>query len=264
MIGAGLGAGRGIEASTTTDLGTSKALTSTGFAAWGAWTGAFAGALASRDSHEVTLGGLFGANLGALLGYGLVKTDLVHPHDFGWLRLAGAVGTALGGGVRAALSSKDDPRPALAGLAAGPLLGIATGAVLVPRLRSASSSGESHAPWIPGRKAAGVSFKLGDSASGIQRPVKRASGRYDVLTIPILVVIVRGPWFDDCSRSASHLRFYLVLRPPYDRCASWIVHTRTIAANSTTGQTHPGRPSMRRCTGRGSAPSCMRWRAERW
>jgi hypothetical protein len=138
LIGAGLGAGLGVAAATTTDLGAGKALTSTGFAAWGAWTGAFAGAFASRDSHEVTLGGLGGANLGALVGYGLVKADLVDPRDFGWLSLAGTVGTALGGGVGAALSSKDDPRPILAGLAAGPLLGIATGAVLVPRLRSSS------------------------------------------------------------------------------------------------------------------------------
>ena len=163
LIGAGLGAGLGVATATSTDLGTSKALTSTGFAAWGAWTGAFAGALASRDSHEVTLGGLGGANLGALLGYGLVKTDLVDPRDFGWLSLAGAVGTALAGGVGAALSSKDDPRLALAGLAAGPLVGIATGAVLVPRLRA---SGSSQSMFVPGRQVAGVSFRLGDSAGG--------------------------------------------------------------------------------------------------
>jgi hypothetical protein len=123
--------------------------------------GAFSGALASRDSHEVTLGGLGGANVGALLGYGLVKTDLVDPRDFGWLSLAGALGTALGGGVGAALSSKDDPRPALAGLAVGPLLGLATGAVLVPRLRSSS---ESHSMFVPARKVAGLSVHLGDSA----------------------------------------------------------------------------------------------------
>ena len=162
LIGAGLGAGLGVAAATSTDLGTSKALTSTGFAAWGAWMGAFSGALASRDPHEVTLGGLGGANLGALIGYGLVKTDLVDPRDFGWLSLAGAIGTALGGGVGAALSSKDDPRPALAGLAAGPLLGLATGAVLVPRLRSSS---ESHSMFVPGRKVAGMSVHLGDSDS---------------------------------------------------------------------------------------------------
>jgi hypothetical protein len=81
--------------------------------------------------------------------------------------LAGAVGTALGGGVGAALSSKDDPRPALAGLPAGPLLGIATGGVLVPRLRtsasSSSPSGDCHALWSPGRKVAGFSAQLGDS-----------------------------------------------------------------------------------------------------
>jgi hypothetical protein len=51
----------------------------------GAWTGAFT----SRDSHQVTFGDLGGANLGALVGYGLVKTDLVDPRDFGWLSLAG-------------------------------------------------------------------------------------------------------------------------------------------------------------------------------
>jgi hypothetical protein len=164
LIGAGLGASLGVAAATTTDLGAGKALTSTGFAAWGVWTGAFAGAFASRDSHEVTLGGLGGANLGALVGYGLVKTDLVDPRDFGWLSLAGTVGTALGGGVGAALSSKDDPRPILAGLAAGPLLGLATGAVLVPRLRSSSSSGDSHAMWIPGRKVAGFSLHLGSES----------------------------------------------------------------------------------------------------
>jgi hypothetical protein len=77
--------------------------------------------------------------------------------------LAGTLGTALGGGLGAALSSKDDPRPALAGLAAGPLLGIATGAVLVPRLRSPSSS---HALWLPGRKVAGFSTQLGDATAG--------------------------------------------------------------------------------------------------
>jgi|WetSurMetagenome_2_1015567.scaffolds.fasta_scaffold272541_1 hypothetical protein len=135
-------------------------------AAWGAWMGAWTGAFASRDSHEVTFGGLAGANLGALAGYGLVKTDLVDPRDFGWLSLAGALGTALGGGVGAALSSKDDPRPILAGVAAGPLLGLATGAVLVPRLRS---SGESHSMFVAGRKVAGVSLRLSDSTTGSDR-----------------------------------------------------------------------------------------------
>jgi hypothetical protein len=166
LIGAGLGAGLGVAAATSSDLGASKALTSIGFTAWGAWMGAWTGALASRDSHEVTFGGLGGANLGALVGYGLVKTDLVDPRDFGWLSLAGAIGTALGGGVGAALSSKDDPRPILAGVAAGPLLGLATGAVLVPRLRS---SGESHSMFVPGRKVAGVSLRLNDSTTGSER-----------------------------------------------------------------------------------------------
>ena len=46
------------------------------------------------------------------------------------------------------------------GLAAGPLLGIATGAIVVPRLRS---SGDSHAMFVPGRKVAGMSFNLGNS-----------------------------------------------------------------------------------------------------
>jgi hypothetical protein len=161
LIGAGLGTGLGVAAAaTTSDIGTSKALTSVGFAAWGAWMGAFSGALASRDSHEVTLGGLGGANLGALAGYGLVQTDWVNPRDFGWLSLTAAIGTALGGGLGAALSSKDDPSPALAGLAAGSLVGLATGAIVVPRLRS---SAESHSLWAPARTVAGVSLHGGET-----------------------------------------------------------------------------------------------------
>jgi hypothetical protein len=40
--------------------------------------GAWAGAFASRDSHEVTFGGLAGANLGALAGYRSCGT---HPKN---------------------------------------------------------------------------------------------------------------------------------------------------------------------------------------
>ena len=49
---------------------------------------------------------------------------------------------------------------------AGPLLGIATGAVLMPRLRS---SGESHSMFVPGRRVAGFSMRLADSATGSER-----------------------------------------------------------------------------------------------
>jgi hypothetical protein len=136
--------------------------------------GAFSGALASRDSHEVTFGGLGGANLGALLGYGLLKTSLVDARDFGWLSLAGAVGTALGGGLGSAFSSKDDPRPVLAGLAVGPLVGLVTGAIVMPSLRS---SGDSHSLFFSGRKVAGLSLRLGEGVASTEAmPIESPPG----------------------------------------------------------------------------------------
>ena len=50
-----------------------RALPAAGFAGWGAWMGSFAGALIDRNPHEVTLGGLAGANVGFLAGWGLLK-----------------------------------------------------------------------------------------------------------------------------------------------------------------------------------------------
>jgi hypothetical protein len=86
----------------------------------------------------VTLGGVAGANLGFLVGYGLTRWETIEPRDFGWLSLFGAAGTALGGGVGALLSDRSDPRPVLLGLAAGPAIGLLTGAFVMPHLHAAS------------------------------------------------------------------------------------------------------------------------------
>jgi hypothetical protein len=96
--------------------------------------GSFAGALIDRDAHEVTLGGLGGANLGFLTGWGLLKAEVVEPRDFGWLSAFGAAGTVVGGGVGALFSTRENSRPALAGLLIGPAVGLTAGAVVLPHL----------------------------------------------------------------------------------------------------------------------------------
>lgn len=135
LVGASLGATLGLARSLREEEQVSRTLAAGGFAAWGLWVGAFGGALLNRDPHEVTAGGLLGANVGMGVGYGLLATHLVEPRDFGWLSLFGAAGTALGGGAGAVLSSHSDPRPVLAGLTIGPAVGIAAGAIALPRLR---------------------------------------------------------------------------------------------------------------------------------
>ena len=141
LLGGGLGASLGLASGAGPGQGASRTLAAGGFAAWGAWVGAFSGALANRDPHEVTLGGLAGANLGAAVGYGLLAKDWVEPRDFGWISLFGAAGAVLGGGVGAVLSSQTDPRPVLAGLTIGPAMGITAGALVLPRLHSYLRSG---------------------------------------------------------------------------------------------------------------------------
>jgi hypothetical protein len=136
LLGGGLGASLGLASGVGPSQGAGRTLAAGGFAAWGAWVGAFSGALANRDPHEVTLGGLAGANLGAAVGYSLLARDWVEPRDFGWISLFGAAGAVLGGGVGAILSSQADPRPVLAGLTIGPAVGITAGALVLPRLHS--------------------------------------------------------------------------------------------------------------------------------
>jgi len=138
-------------------------LVASGFSAWGGWIGSFSGAFVNRDPHEVVLGGLAAANLGFLVGYGALKYDLVDPRDFAWISLAGALGTALGGGAGAVMSSQSDPRPVLAGLAAGPLVGLATGAIIVPRMRHKAAVAYLSAPQV-----AGARYDLPDENEGRQ------------------------------------------------------------------------------------------------
>ncbi len=164
LVGAGIGASLGLASSSDSDgLSMQQALVASGFSAWGGWVGSFAGAFANRDPHEVVLGGLAAANLGFVAGYGALRYDLVEPRDFAWLSLAGALGTALGGGVGAALSSSSDPRPVLAGLAVGPVVGIGAGTFIVPWLRAKAATVSYRSPG----RVAGAHFDL--AADGRQR-----------------------------------------------------------------------------------------------
>jgi hypothetical protein len=167
LIGAGLGATLGLASSAdASGLNMQQALVASGFSAWGGWVGSFAGAFANRDPHEVVLGGLAAANLGFFAGYGALRYDLVEPRDFGWLSLAGALGTALGGGAGAVFSTASDPRPVLAGLALGPVVGIGTGALIVPHLRHKAETSSS---FFRAPKVAGARFKLLSDSEGKQR-----------------------------------------------------------------------------------------------
>lgn len=166
LVGAGLGAGLGLASSMDSDgLSMQQALVASGFSAWGGWVGSFTGALANRDPHEVVLGGLAAANVGFLAGYGALRYDWVAPRDFAWLSLAGALGTALGGGVGAALSSQSNPRPVLAGLAAGPVVGIGAGALIVPWLRHKA---EASVAYRRAPQVAGTHFDLSVQAESKQ------------------------------------------------------------------------------------------------
>jgi hypothetical protein len=146
LVGAGVGSTLGLVVASNPRWMQGRGLPAAGFAGWGAWMGAFGGALINRDPHEVTLGGLAGANAGMLSGLGLLASGLVEPRDFGWLSAFGAGGTVLGGGVGALFSTRTDPRPALAGLLVGPAVGLATGALVLPHLRGI---GRADAPASP-------------------------------------------------------------------------------------------------------------------
>jgi hypothetical protein len=133
-VGGGVGTALGLAVSASPPDEHSSTPAAAGFAAWGAWTGAFAGSLGKADTHDIVLGGLLGANAGFLTGYSLLKADLVEPRDFGWLSLFGAIGTVTGAGVGAGVS-QGNPTAIRAGLAVGPIAGMITGAFVLPKLR---------------------------------------------------------------------------------------------------------------------------------
>ncbi|MEO7670098.1 MAG: hypothetical protein ABIW57_12210, partial [Polyangia bacterium] len=156
MFGAGVGTALGLAANATIDSTGTGAPAVAGFTAWGAWMGAFAGSLFARDAHEITAGGLVGSNLGLLAGYGLLHTGAVDPGDFGWLSLFGAIGTVAGAGAGAPFASRGEPRPILAGLAVGPAVGMAVGALVLPRLRAARDAAA--APTVAWRSSGAAVF----------------------------------------------------------------------------------------------------------
>src|SRR5204863_5330242 len=137
LAGAGIGTAFGIAgASLLHDNFTSIAPPAAGFGAWGGWIGAFGAAFENRNRFTVTSGGVIGTDLGFAAGYALVRSGVVDSSDFGWLSLFGAAGTVLGAGVGAPLSTTTNPRPVLAGLSIGPLVGMGAGVWALPRLRA--------------------------------------------------------------------------------------------------------------------------------
>jgi hypothetical protein len=135
LVGGGVGTALGLAISASPPDDHSSTPAAAGFAAWGAWMGAFTGSLVKSDTHDIVLGGLLGANAGFLAGYGLLKADLVEPRDFGWLSLFGALGTVTGAGVGAG-ASQGNPTAIRAGLAIGPAAGMIAGAFVLPKLRN--------------------------------------------------------------------------------------------------------------------------------
>jgi hypothetical protein len=141
LVGAGVGATLGLASAAYPYFTSREAPATAGFAAWGAWMGSFTGSLVKQDARNVTMGGLLGANVGALGGYALVRSGAIQAADFGWLSLFGGIGTVIGGGIGAPFATKQDARPVLAGLAIGPAVGLVTGYFLLPKLRAAIGSG---------------------------------------------------------------------------------------------------------------------------
>ena len=187
LVGGGLGTMLGLASESSPYITGSGAPASAGFAAWGAWTGSFAGSLFKVDAHEIALGGLAGANVGFLTGYGLQRLDIVEARDFGWLSLFGAIGTVAGAGVGAPLSTPSSRTPILAGLAIGPVVGMVAGGLALPRLRKVvhSTAAAASAPTgdtervlsvrsLPERTFAGFAFERRPAPPGFSADVERA------------------------------------------------------------------------------------------
>jgi hypothetical protein len=136
LVGGSVGATLGIAALAAPWGAQGSAPATAGFAAWGAFSGSLAGSLVGFDAHDIVFGGLVGANVGLLSGYGLLHAGLVDPRDFGWLSLFGALGTVAGAGLGAPFSAGSSA-PIRAGMAVGPPVGMVVGALVLPRLRRA-------------------------------------------------------------------------------------------------------------------------------
>jgi hypothetical protein len=217
LIGGGLGTMLGMASASSPYITGSGAPASAGFAAWGAWTGSFAGSLFKVDAHEIALGGLAGANVGFLTGYGLQKLDIVEARDFGWLSLFGALGTVAGAGVGAPFSTPSSRTPILAGLAIGPTVGMLAGGLALPRLRKVDhgSPAASAAPAepsgrmlsmrsLPERTFRGFGFERRMSLPGFAPELERAPA--PVVTSEEVLRAPKGLWSRlDLARSLKQV-----------------------------------------------------------
>jgi hypothetical protein len=192
LLGGGVGASLGLAIAVAPPEWVSGAPAAAGFAAWGAWTGSFTGSLFHNDAHDLVLGGVVGANAGFLGGYALLRSGVVEARDFGWLSLFGALGTVAGAGAGAPFSSATQPAPVLAGLAAGPAVGMITGALILPRLRRMGGSGGPNVSIaeerFPARVLRAFGMRVGsrtaDAAPAAARPTEKITLSSEILAAP--------------------------------------------------------------------------------
>jgi len=217
LIGGGLGTMLGIASESSPYVTGGGAPASAGFAAWGAWTGSFAGSLFKVDAHEIALGGLAGANVGFLTGYGLQKLEVVEARDFGWLSLFGGLGTIAGAGVGAPFSTPSNRTPILAGLAIGPTVGMLAGGLALPRLRKVAHGSPSAAAAptgssgrmvsirsVPERTFRGFEFERRPSLPGFAPEIERAPA--PVITSDEVLRAPKGFWSrHDFARSLKQV-----------------------------------------------------------
>jgi hypothetical protein len=181
LVGAGAGATLGLAAASHPFLTAPTALASSGFAAWGAWIGAFAGAAADPRAPRISAIGMAGADAGFLAGYGLLKLDLIEPRDFGWLSLGGAAGTVVGGLAGAVFTKPSDRAPLWLGLSAGPVVGMIVGGVALPWLRTLHPVGTSWGP-APARHAR-ASARASLAAAAADEPVERPARLKSIVAV---------------------------------------------------------------------------------
>jgi hypothetical protein len=175
LIGAGVGTTLGLTAAAHPFLTAPTALASSGFAAWGAWIGAFAAAAADPRAPRISGAGMLGADASFLAGYGLLRLDVIEPRDFGWLSLGGAIGTVGGGLAGALLTRPSDRAPLWAGLAVGPLAGMAAAGIALPWLRSLNVS-PATATGTPSRSVAAATASASAPSDAVSTTDVAVSG----------------------------------------------------------------------------------------
>jgi hypothetical protein len=183
LIGAGAGATLGLAAAAHPFLTAPSALASSGFAAWGAWMGAFAGAATDPRAPRISGFGMAGADVSFLAGYGLLKLDVLEPRDFGWISLGGALGTVAGGIGGAVFTKSSDRAPLWVGLSVGPVAGMIASGVALPWLRKLHTVPVASSALSPRGARGGAPASVGGGSGEADEPVTRPARFNQVLAV---------------------------------------------------------------------------------